>query len=145
MKNEISIPRWNLDSLYSSLNSEEYKNDLNSLNQIFTEMQTTLNTGNSLNGPDFCKWLNGFINLLNRETALLKTLNAYAYCIYSTDTTNQDFMNNLNLMEDYESRHKQIFMQFSELLSKRKNLLEDFYGAFPDKKEYAEDDTHMGC
>lgn len=136
MKNEISIPRWNLDSLYSSLNSEEYKKDLNSLNQIFTEMQTTLNTGNSLNGPDFCKWLNGFINLLNRETALLKTLNAYAYCIYSTDTTNQDFMNNLNLMEDYESRHKQIFMQFSELLSKRKNLLEDFYGAFPDKKEY---------
>ena len=137
MKNENSIPCWNLDSLYSSLNSDEYKKDQNSLNQIFTDMQNSLNCGNELNSSDFCRWLNDFIDLLNRETALLKTLNAYAYCIYSTDTTNQDFMNNLNLMEDYESRHKQIFMQFSELLSSRQNLLEDFYSAFPGKKEYA--------
>ena len=81
MKNENSIPRWNLDSLYSSLNSDEYKKDLNTLNQIFTDMQDSLNCGNELNSSDFCRWLNDFIDLLNRETALLKTRITEVTCL----------------------------------------------------------------
>ena len=40
--------------------------------------------------------MNSYIDLLNKESSLLKTLQAFAYIIYSTDTTNPLFMNNLN-------------------------------------------------
>ena len=127
------IPRWNLDSLYTSLDSNEYKNDLKSLEEIFAQIEKELE--NPL--PDFCGWINNFIDLLNKEEYLLKSLNAYAYCIFSTDTTNQNSMNNINLMDEYSARHKQLMIGFSEILNEHKNQLEDFYSRFPEKKEYA--------
>lgn len=129
---ENNIPRWNLNSLYPSLNSNEYKNDLAELEKTFSEIHELLNADKN----DFSQWLNNYINLLNKEVFLFKTLSAYAYIIYSTDTTNQVYMNNLNLMEKYESQSIQLSIQFSSILAENKNSLEEFYKKYPEKKEY---------
>ena len=129
---ENNIPRWNLNSLYPSLNSNEYKNDLAELEKTFSEIHELLNADKN----DFSQWLNNYINLLNKEVFLFKTLSAYAYIIYSTDTTNQVYMNNLNLMEKYESQSIQLSIQFSSILTENKNSLEEFYKKYPEKKEY---------
>ena len=129
---ENIIPRWNLNSLYPSLNSNEYKNDLAELGKTFSEIHELLNADKN----DFSQWLNNYINLLNKEVFLFKTLSAYAYIIYSTDTTNQVYMNNLNLMEKYESQSIQLSIQFSSILAENKNSLEEFYKKYPEKKEY---------
>ena len=129
---ENIIPRWNLNSLYPSLNSNEYKKDLAELEKTFSEIHELLNADKN----DFSQWLNNYINLLNKEVFLFKTLSAYAYIIYSTDTTNQVYMNNLNLMEKYESQSIQLSIQFSSILAENKNSLEEFYKKYPEKKEY---------
>lgn len=133
MNEKDFIPRWNLDSLYISLDSNEYKKDLKYLEEIFAQIKKELENPQT----DFFIWLNGLIDLLNKAEYLIKTLNAYAYCIFSTDTTNQSYMNNINLMDEYISCHKQLMIGFSDILNKNKNQLEDFYIQFPDKKEYA--------
>ena len=129
---ENIIPRWNLNSLYPSLNSNEYKKDLAELEKTFSEIHELLNADKN----DFSQWLNNYINLLNKEVFLFKTLSAYAYIIYSTDTTNQVYMNNLNLMDKYESQSIQLSIQFSSILAENKNSLEEFYKKYPEKKEY---------
>lgn len=129
---ENIIPRWNLNSLYPSLNSNEYKKDLAELEKTFSEIHELLNADKN----DFSQWLNNYINLLNKEVFLFKTLSAYAYIIYSTDTTNQVYMNNLNLMEKYESQSIQLSIRFSSILAENKNSLEEFYKKYPEKKEY---------
>lgn len=130
IKNEI--PRWNLDSIYPSLNSNEYKNDVAKLENLFSELKMQLSTQKN----DFSLWLNDFLKLLNEEYYLLKTLSAYAYIIYSTDTTNPLYMNNLNLMNKYETQSHQIYIKFSDILFKNKAFLDNFYKKFPEKCEY---------
>lgn len=130
--NENNIPRWNLDSLYPSLDSTEYKNDLLELEETFSKLQVQLDAPKS----DFPAWLNSYLVLLNKETFLLKTLGAYAYIIYSTDTTNPAYMNNLNLMDKYDTQAQQIFIKFSTILADNEKFLENFYKQYPEKEEY---------
>ena len=130
--NENNIPRWNLDSLYPSLNSTEYKNDLLELEETFSKLQVQLDAPKS----DFPAWLNSYLALLNKEAFLLKTLGAYAYIIYSTDTTNPAYMNNLNLMDKYDTQAQQIFIKFSTILADNEKFLENFYKQYPEKEEY---------
>lgn len=129
-----NIPRWNLDSLYPSLDSKEYKNDLSELENTFSLLQDMLNKADKNSFPE---WLNSYIDLLNKESSLLKTLQAFAYIIYSTDTTNPLFMNNLNKMDDYDAQSTQLYIKFSEILAENKDKLEDFYKEYPEKKEYS--------
>lgn len=129
-----NIPRWNLDSLYPSLDSKEYKNDLSELENTFSLLQDMLNKADK---NDFPEWLNSYIDLLNKESSLLKTLQAFAYIIYSTDTTNPLFMNNLNKMDDYDAQSTQLYIKFSEILAGNKDKLENFYKEYPEKKEYS--------
>lgn len=133
MNEKDFIPRWNLNSLYTALDSNEYKNDLKSLEELFEQIKKELEKPLT----DFSSWLNSFIDLLNKEEYLIKTLNAYAYCVFSTDTTNQSCMNNINLMDEYSARHKQLMIGFSDILNEHKNQLEDFYSRFPEKREYS--------
>lgn len=123
------IPHWNLDSIYPSLNSDEYKNDVANLENVFCELKMQLSNQKN----DFLLWLNDFLELLNKEFYLLKTLSAYAYIIYSTDTTNPSYTNNLNLINKYEIQSNQIYIKFSKVLFENKALLDDFYKKFPQK------------
>lgn len=127
-----NVPRWNLDSIYKDLDCEEYKNDIAELERLIAKKEMLVADFEKSSFGDF---LISYISLENELSALLKTLNAYSYVIYSTDTTNQKYMNNLNVMDDYSARCIKSYIGFSSILEKNKDKLECF---FAENSEYIE-------
>ena len=113
-----NIPKWNLSTIYSSLESHEYLTDLNELKSIIETLNKTL----SLPISDFETFLADYLKTLNRLCFLSKTIFAYAYIIYSTDTTNTKFMNNLNLVDELSTEINQLDVKFTSILSENKDL-----------------------
>jgi len=128
---ENKTPRWNLDSLYKNLECDEYKRDLKKLESLNVQIGELLKSD-----LDFDALLLKYLELDNEYHVLLKTLNAYAYIIYSTDTTNQAYMNNLNLMEDYSAKALDLYILFSTILSENKDKVDGFLKNHPEKEEY---------
>ena len=135
---ENNIPLWSLDSLYKDLQCSEYKKDFETLNNLIAEMNGILdNTTSSQNTDfDFNSFLNDFINKQNELVYLGKTISAYAYIIYSTDTTNTQYMNNLNAVDEISVKLNQLSVKFSTILFENNDKLPDFFSKNPDKVEY---------
>lgn len=134
-------PRWNLDSLFSSINSPEYKSALaeftsgmENLESLLASARTFITQAND--HFDFPVWLKGFLEADEKVSALCGTLNAYAYIIYSVDTTNTDFLNNITQIDNLTLRYKQLDLTFKSVLLANSGRLEDFYKRFPEFEEY---------
>ena len=134
MQNKNFIPRWNLESIYKSLECDEYKSDLKRTDDLILQIQNLID--NFKSGDDFNVFLAEYLKKDNELQFLLKTLHAYAYIIYSTDTVNQSYMNNLNLMDDYSAKTVKIFLNFSEVLYQNRQKLPEFFEKNPQLKEY---------
>lgn len=134
-------PRWNLDSLFSSIDSPEYKSALaeftsgmENLESLLASARTFITQAND--HFDFPVWLKGFLEADEKVSALCGTLNAYAYIIYSVDTTNTDFLNNISQIDNLTLRYKQLDLTFKSVLLANSGRLEDFYKRFPEFEEY---------
>lgn len=134
-------PRWNLDSLFSSINSPEYKSALaeftsgmENLESLLASARTFITQAND--HFDFPVWLKGFLEADEKVSALCGTLNAYAYIIYSVDTTNTDFLNNITQIDNLTLRYKQLDLTFKSVLLANSGRLEDFYKRFSEFEEY---------
>ena len=122
-------PRWNLDSLYTDINSAEYKKDLadytqymDALDKLIADAEAQTKTQDSFN-----KWLDAYLTQYNNLAMLAGTIIGYAYIIYSTDTTNTDYLNNLDAIEQMNIRANQQQLIFSGLLAEHKDKLDAFY------------------
>ena len=134
-------PRWNLDTLFSSIDSSEYKTALadfsagmENLENLLKSAHTFIKTANE--NFDFPVWLKGFLEADEKVSALCGTLNAYAYIIYSVDTTNTAFLNNITQIDNLTLRYHQIDLTFKLILLANSGRLEDFYKRFPDFEDY---------
>lgn len=127
------IPLWNLDSIYPNLHSDEYNKDLDSLKQQINEMNDFLD---GFVENHFDAFLKEYICRKNQLVYLAKSLGAYAYIIYSTDTTNPEYMNNLNLMDDFSTQLGQLEVKFSTLLYNNRQKLAGFFESNPELLEY---------
>lgn len=134
-------PRWNLDSLFSSINSPEYKSALaeftsgmENLESLLASARTFITQAND--HFDFPVWLKGFLEADEKVSALCGTLNAYAYIIYSVNTTNTDFLNNITQIDNLTLRYKQLDLTFKSVLLANSGRLEDFYKRFSEFEEY---------
>lgn len=127
--NELNIPRWNVDSLFSSIDSDKYKDALSSYQTAMEKLENLLKTSGRFN---FCFWLKGFLEEKDRVDALCQTLNAYAYIMYSTDTTDSRYLNNLAFLDELSLRQKKIEINFSTTLAKNSKKLDEFFERFPD-------------
>lgn len=141
MDENNEIPVWNLDSLYPSLESDEYKNDLSKCNSLFENIEQLIQNADEFirredSNFDFPSWLKSFFDAKSEHTALLKTLGAYAYVIYSTDTTCTKYLNNLDAIEKLGIRENDILVQFSAILVRCESMLKDFYSRFPEYECY---------
>ena len=141
MTNENKIPRWNLDTIFSSINSPEYKaaladftSGMENLENLLESARTFIKTANE--NFDFPTWLKGFLEADEKVSGLCGTLNAYAYIIYSVDTTNTDFLNNISQIDDLTLRYQQIDLGFKSVLTANSGRLEDFYKRFPEFEPY---------
>lgn len=130
--NETNLPRWNLDTIFSSINSNEYKSALSEFQIGMEKLNSLLKTCSHFN---FSFWLKGFLEEYSRVISLHKTLNAYSYIIYSVDTTNAELLNNVTLLENISLNLQKIENEFSAVLSKNSKKLDDFFKRFPSFSE----------
>ncbi len=131
-QNRTDIPVWNLDSLFSSIDCEEYKNAVQEYKTGMEKLENLLKTAGRFN---FCFWLKGFLDARDSVLALAQTLGAYAYIIYSVDTTNTAYLNNLSLIDDLYIRLKKIDVDFKNRLTRNTKKLDEFFERFPAYRE----------
>lgn len=136
-----NIPRWNLNTLFSDINSTEYKNTVASYTQQMDSVDTLLDTADRFTREandnfDFPAWLCSYLKAYSEVSATGTTLSAYAYIIYSTDTTNAAYMNNLTKIEEMNVRIQQQELRFSKILLSHKKYLEEFYHRFPEFSDH---------
>ena len=141
MDNTNSIPRWNLDSIFSGLDSDEYKKALADFESSMDSLDSLLETANKFTREandhfDFAKWLSQYLLAENESLILARTLNAYAYVIYSTDTTSSAYLNNISLIDKMTLRLEQQELKFSMQLLAHQSVLPQFYEDYSDFADY---------
>ncbi|MBO4386815.1 MAG: M3 family oligoendopeptidase [Treponema sp.] len=141
MENTSNVPRWNLDSIYSSLQSKEYSAALDEFKAQIENIDGLLKTADrftreSNENFDFAQWLAAYLKNHNELIANEQTLGAYAYIIYSTDTTSTQYLNNLSYIEKLGIQTRQQDLKFSTLLLSHSSSLNEFFTRFPEFSEY---------
>ncbi len=136
-----NIPRWNLDSIFPSIKSAEYKAALSDFESGMENLGSLLESAdtfikNASENFDFPVWLKGFLEADDKVSALCGSLNAYAYIIYSVDTTNTDYLNNITKIDNLTLRYRQLDLSFKSVLLANSGRLEDFYKRFPEFEGY---------
>ncbi len=129
-----SLPKWNLDSLFPSIESQKYKDAVKNYKSGIENLSGLLKSSEI--SSDFSQWLSDYLNADNDVIALAQTLNAYSYIIYSVETTNTKFLNNLSEIEEIGTEYEQVVLKFKSILKENKTKLEKFYSDFPDFKEF---------
>lgn len=135
------VPRWNLDSIYSSLQSKEYSAALEEFKAQIENTEGLLKTADrftreSNENFDFAAWLAAYLKNYNELIANERTLAAYAYIIYSTDTTSTQYLNNLSYIEKLGIQTRQQYLKFSTLLLSHSSSLNEFFTRFPEFAEH---------
>lgn len=136
-----TIPRWNLDSIFPSIKSAEYQKALSDFESGMENLGSLLESAdtfikNASENFDFPVWLKGFLEADDKVSALCGSLNAYAYIIYSVDTTNTDYLNNITRIDNLTLRYRQLDLSFKSVLLANSGRLEDFYRRFPEFEGY---------
>ncbi|MGI5058872.1 M3 family oligoendopeptidase [Treponema pectinovorum] len=99
-------------------------------------MERLENLLHTSHGFNFSFWLKGYLEQEEKVLILAKTLHAYSYIIYSVDTTNTAFLNNIAFIDELSLRLKKIDFEFKSRLVKNSKKLEDFFTRFPQFKEH---------
>ena len=92
------LPRWEL-SMYESYTDNRYLNDRDELTATIEDLNILLKN-NSLWEKKPLEAIELALPLINRSSDIYENLESYTYCRYSTDTKDQQTMNELNLLEE---------------------------------------------
>lgn len=141
MENTNKIPRWDVSSIYPGIDSDEYRQALKDYESAMDDVTSLLDTADSLTKTandsfDFATWLSKYLECKNKVHALARTLHAFAYILYSTDTTNTAYLNNIAAVEKMGLKVEEQDLRFSRLLLAHQTSLPDFYRRFPEYGEY---------
>lgn len=134
-KNTNTVPRWDLTSIYSGFDKDDYKQAIEKYTVSMDKMDDLL-ADKTAQDTDFSQWLAKYLELSNKLGALEESLNAYAYSSYSTDTTNTVFLNNLSRLEELSLRTSSQSLSFQQILSTKQQDLSTFYTSFPQFEQY---------
>ena len=132
LMSSMSVPRWDLNSIFSSIDSPEYKAAVSDYETGMEKLENLLKTASRFN---FCFWLKGFLDAQEKVLELAQSLGAYAYIIYSVDTTNTAFLNNISQIDELSLRLNKIDLDFKSILVKNAGKLDDFFERFPKYSE----------
>ena len=141
MEQKLNAPRWNLDSIFSGIESTEHQKALKDYESTMDSIDTLLDTAHTFTKEantnfDFASWLSTILDEQNKKLSLERTLGAYAYLLYSTNTTKPEYLNNISHIEEISIRSEQQNLRMSTLLLAHQTQLEEFYKRFPEYTEY---------
>jgi pepF/M3 family oligoendopeptidase len=135
------IPKWDLDSLYKDPDSTEYAAAVSDYKKYMEELAALNKSAKAVQKAgadnfDFPLWLSTYLKAANKTGALETSLNAYAYIIYSTDTTNKKYLDTISALDELQLRSKQQQLEFQKILLQYSDQLPDFYERFSAMKKY---------
>ena len=84
--------RWDLTTIYPSVDSKEFNEDLAKLKRLLASFKAEIENNKAT--------LADLVDKTNEMWDLSTTLSSYAYCQVSTNTTNKDAVNALNKVEE---------------------------------------------
>lgn len=128
------VPRWNLDGIFGSTESEKYKQAVADYVRLMDGAERYLSQVSG--GSDFCEWLVNFLETANALASASTSLSAFTYIVYSTDTTNTNHLTAISQIEELNLRYTKISNAFEKILFAHKNDLQLFYEKFPQYSEY---------
>ena len=137
-----TIPRWNLNTIYPDLHSPEYTEALADYTKKMDEVDALFASAESIKKAgatnfDFPLWLSTYLRISNKLGALETSLFAYSYVIYSTDTTNKEYLDNISKLDEMRLRSQQQTLTFRRFLKQNVASLKDFYTRFPEYNQYS--------
>ncbi len=129
------LPRWDVRPVYPGFDSPEYLADREELARRASEYLDHL--GSSPGPADFAAWLRRAISLSNEAGSLAETLGSYAYVRFTTATTDQAALAELNRLEEMELPLKRAGVLLRNVLASRKAEVEALAAADPRIAPYA--------
>lgn len=141
MKQSDNIPTWKLDGIFRSTDSDEYTAYLASCRESMTNITSLLESADAFTRKgnenfDFAAWLASFLQEYERAAAMSGTLCNYAYIVYSTDTTNPDRLNALNVTIDLNNGLRASERRLALVLASHQKYMDDFYTRYPAYRDY---------
>lgn len=112
---------WNLDNIYTSFDSQEFKGDMKQLkNYIATINRWAINNFQDNNNPSHK--IEEFLRLNNEYKSLYSCLYSYSYLIMSMDFEDQEAVCILDNLENENLGFTGVFVRFSRWISNIRNL-----------------------
>ncbi|MBU3128670.1 M3 family oligoendopeptidase [Clostridium tagluense] len=112
---------WNLDTLYTSFNSEKFKGDVELLNQYIANLNKWAEK-NLKDRSNATFKIEEFLKLYNEYKSLYSCLDCYSYLILSADSSNIEAMDVLDDIEDRDSSVIETFVSFNNWLKYFNNI-----------------------
>ena len=110
--------RWDLSPVYPSVDSKEFKDDLKKLSDLLARFRTSLADKNTA--------LEALIKMRNEISDLFETLNSYAYCNVSVNTTDKAAVNALNKVEELSVDMAVCDTMFNSFVAMHKDQVDAF-------------------
>ncbi len=135
------LPKWKLHGIYPSLDSKEYKEDVEIFKKELRELEKQLNSFENLKTETLRResvrqWLKSVIQSLNNLYDRLQNLETYAYLIYSTNSYDKTALEKINLVEEISVPLKKNTVIF-------KNILKEIDSHFSGIESLIEDDQFL--
>jgi len=112
---------WNLDNIYTSFDSEEFKDDMEQLEKYIDNIDK-LNINNWRNDENSVSKIEEFLRLNNEYKKLYLKVSTYACLIMSADFQNIEAANILDNIENKNSNLAESFVRFTRWLKDVKDL-----------------------
>lgn len=112
---------WDLNKIYTSLDSEEYKRDKEFLDNYINKINQWTNENLNDNGEASRK-VEEFLKLSNKYRNVYQCLTCYAYLLISANGDDSDAMDALDELEDKNCDLTKSFVRFSSWLCSLPNL-----------------------
>lgn len=109
---------WDLASLYSSVNGDDYKQAIKKLDDYFTHFKKHLDLGKTLAQHKVTEWISTCVQLENDMDILYHSMLSYVNAAYTTDTTNPDFLNAVAFLEEKGLTIKMLAREADALFAK---------------------------
>ncbi|WP_142413927.1 M3 family oligoendopeptidase [Hathewaya massiliensis] len=113
--------KWNLDNIYTSFESENFKNDMNKLKK-YIDAINEFDVANWEKDENYFSKIEEFLELNNEYKKIYSKVSSYAYLIMSVDSQNVQAINILDDIEDRDSELTEVFVRFSRWLGELKDL-----------------------
>ncbi len=131
---KIKAPKWDLSSIYTSVEGEDYLLALKNLEKNFNSLKKRLSDVEK--DGNFPAWLKKTLEMRNDTGALYQSLLSYASAAYTTDTTNTTYLNAVSVLHEKGLTAKELDRSFRAVLTAHSQELDKFYTSFPQYEKY---------